>query len=302
MEQNDCRLCAYLAKGAPSNVLDGVMGDLLVDCSICGHAAISEDARDAIDDERVSREALRGYIRNKGSAKKPIRIEAKDVPEIVREGESRLEVLDKLEHFLLLVAARSKQGGEAVGFSLSSDYPLVYARSAKEMGWMLRELRDESLIVSETATAKPYARLNTKGWERVAALRAASGAGRRCFVAMAFGDEYRATWEAIARAIALVGFEPHRVDLKPHSELIPMKILADIRRSRFVVADITGHRNGVYFEAGFGMGLGRPVIWACRRNNLRRAHFDVKQYGMILYNDPPDLAEKLEDSIRAQIT
>ena len=32
--------------------------------------------------------------------------------------------------------------------------------------------------------------------------------------------------------------------------------MAEIRRSRFVVADYTGQVNGVYFEAGFALGLG----------------------------------------------
>jgi hypothetical protein len=32
--------------------------------------------------------------------------------------------------------------------------------------------------------------------------------------------------------------------------------MAEIQKSRFVVADYTGQRNGVYFEVGFAVGLG----------------------------------------------
>jgi hypothetical protein len=44
--------------------------------------------------------------------------------------------------------------------------------------------------------------------------------------------------------------------------------MAEIRRSRFVVADYTGQRNGVYFEAGFGLGLGLVVIPTCRADEV----------------------------------
>lgn len=35
------------------------------------------------------------------------------------------------------------------------------------------------------------------------------------------------------------------------------EIIGRIRASRFIVADFTGHRPGVYFEAGMMLGLGR---------------------------------------------
>lgn len=43
---------------------------------------------------------------------------------------------------------------------------------------------------------------------------------------------------------------------KEHSNKIDDEIIGEIRRSAFIVADFTGHRGGVYFEAGFAMGLG----------------------------------------------
>ena len=34
------------------------------------------------------------------------------------------------------------------------------------------------------------------------------------------------------------------------------RIIAQIRASKFVVADFTRNRGGVYYEAGFALGLG----------------------------------------------
>ena len=39
-----------------------------------------------------------------------------------------------------------------------------------------------------------------------------------------------------------------------------------IRKSKFLIADFTGQRGGVYYEAGFAYGLGLPVIWTCRKD------------------------------------
>ncbi|MFC1886373.1 hypothetical protein ACFLZM_04890, partial [Thermodesulfobacteriota bacterium] len=59
------------------------------------------------------------------------------------------------------------------------------------------------------------------------------------------------------------------------------EIIAQIRRSRFIVADFTGHRGGVYYEAGFAKGLGLEVIWTCNKNDIDKLHFDIRQYNCI---------------------
>jgi nucleoside 2-deoxyribosyltransferase len=51
-----------------------------------------------------------------------------------------------------------------------------------------------------------------------------------------------------------------RVDREHFGDRIDDRIIAEIRRCRFIVADFTGQRGGVYFEAGFALGLGKPVI------------------------------------------
>ena len=57
--------------------------------------------------------------------------------------------------------------------------------------------------------------------------------------------------------------EPIRVDRIVHNDKICDRILAESRLAQFVIADFTGQRSSVYFEAGFAIALGRPVIWTC---------------------------------------
>jgi hypothetical protein len=67
------------------------------------------------------------------------------------------------------------------------------------------------------------------------------------------------------------------------------------------VADFTGHRGGVYFEAGFAMGLGLPVFFTCRNTELEKLHFDVRQYNTIDWSDASDLSSRLQVRIEAVI-
>ena len=90
-----------------------------------------------------------------------------------------------------------------------------------------------------------------------------------------------------------------RVDAVEHNDKIDDRIVLEIRRSGLLVADVTGHRPGVYFEAGLAMGLGLPVVWTVRDDDLDKVHFDTRQYNHIVWNTPADLASKLRNRILA---
>lgn len=111
-----------------------------------------------------------------------------------------------------------------------------------------------------------------------------------------------AIYEAgIAPAFDNTGMRPLRIDRKDHNNKIDDEIIAEIQRSRFIVADFTGHRGGVYFEAGYAMGRRIPVIWTCREDNIKDLHFDIRQYNMIDWVDAQDLKTRLHQRIRATI-
>lgn len=82
---------------------------------------------------------------------------------------------------------------------------------------------------------------------------AKSGQG---FVAMWFDTTLTEAWlNGFSKAIEDAGYKALRIDNKEHTNKICDEVLVEIRRSRFVVADFTGQRNGVYYEAGFAAGL-----------------------------------------------
>lgn len=66
-----------------------------------------------------------------------------------------------------------------------------------------------------------------------------------------------------------------------------------------MLADFTGHRGGVYFEAGFAKGLNLEVIWTCKEDDLVNLHFDIRQYNCIVWSE--NNLEKFEKDITNRI-
>ena len=121
---------------------------------------------------------------------------------------------------------------------------------------------------------------------------------------MWFDDETTGAWrDAISPAIEDAGYKPLRIDLREHGNHIDDEIVAGIRSSKFLVADLTGHRGGVYWEAGFAFGLSKKVIWTVRKDHLADVHFDVRQYPFIVWqpNAMSEFRKRLGDRIIAQV-
>ena len=120
------------------------------------------------------------------------------------------------------------------------------------------------------------------------------------FIAMWFDDSMEEVYKnALFPAIRRAGYQPHRVDKREHADRIDDEIMAQIRRSKFVVADFTGHRGGVYWEAGFAKGLEREVFLTCRKDDIEDLHFDIRQYNCIDWETPEELTDRLQKRIEA---
>lgn len=145
--------------------------------------------------------------------------------------------------------------------------------------------------------------VTVKGWNKVAELQTKNVEdSKQAFIAMWFNPQMDSAAEnGIKKAISDAGYTPVRIDQKEHNNKIDDEIIAEIKRSKFVVADFTGHRGGVYFEAGYAMGLGKPVIWTCRKGDLENLHFDTRQYSHIVWETEEELYKKLFNRIRASI-
>ena len=128
------------------------------------------------------------------------------------------------------------------------------------------------------------------GYSRVDA-RTAGAVSAQAFVAMWFHDSMNDVYDhAIEPAIEDAGYDPVRIDRIHFTNPITEEIEAQIRQSRFVVADVThgddGARGGVYLEVGLSLGLNIPVIFTAKEGT--KPHFDTSTYPHICWK-PDDL-------------
>lgn len=116
---------------------------------------------------------------------------------------------------------------------------------------------------------------------------------------MKFGDDTKPLREAIRQGIQNAGYLAVFIDEVQHNDFITPELLKHIRDSKFVVADLTHQNNGAYFEEGYAMGLGKPVIQLCK--NGVKLHFDIAQKNTIIWETESDIPERLTNRIKATI-
>ena len=141
--------------------------------------------------------------------------------------------------------------------------------------------------------------LTAKGWQRLGGI-GGGGIHGRCFVAMSFSEGHEPIFgEGIAPAVRDAGYDPIWMKSVLTNDDICFRMVAEIRKAQFLVADFTGLKGGVYFEAGLALGLGRPVFWTTQREEMTKVHFDTNHYQHIVWADPADLRVELHEKILA---
>lgn len=123
--------------------------------------------------------------------------------------------------------------------------------------------------------------------------------GKRVFVAMSFNEELKELRKQLCIVIEANGFKPVIIDSKEHNNQIVPEIFYEIERAEFVIADLTHHKAGVYYEAGYAKGVGKQVIFTCRKDEFEKRHFDVAQTNTIVWESEYELNRKLSSRIEA---
>lgn len=219
-----------------------------------------------------------------------------------------LSLHQRTERLLRHVVANTDIVGTGVNISSDSHEAFAWAESVvwEEMTYLLDYLKNKRLLTLQRAVWEGYlAVVTVDGYAHIEEI-ATNSDSAQAFIAMWFADEMEEAYNSgIKPAIDSAGYQAMRIDLKPDVNKIDDEILAEIRRSRFIVADMThgegGARGGVYFEAGFALGLNLPVIFTCRNDKIDALHFDTRQYYHIVWSTPTELFEGLTNRIGAVI-
>lgn len=308
------------------------------DCLRCGEFSITTEADAflrAVPLDPLQVAAASGYIRsNQG-----LTIYERDISTL---REARIPTVDaKAARLLLAFAQEYPQPGATIpdpvpriAFTLSklaecgdqATYPdsvvpeyasflkwlaIVSTNDLGELDWLIREVLIAHSFLECTKKMESFESrgllrllLTARGWAEIERMRSANPQSVIGFVAMSFHDDFSELYSmGIAPGITEAGFEPLRMDRKEHNNRIDDEIVASIRSSRFLVADFSVDRGGIYFEAGYALGLGLPVIWLVRESEIDTIHFDNRQYNFIRWkpDDYVGLQGALKNRIEATI-
>lgn len=182
------------------------------------------------------------------------------------------------EKLLRFFAKRCVRPGRDCQIAPTLDFAVIDVIDVSEFQSYLRWLTAEDLIESNSTNSAW--RLTFAGWKEVEPHFGAGGIPGTCFVPMWFDGAMSEAYElGLQPAIEDdCGFKAIRIDRTEHNNQITDEIMAAIRSAEFMVADFTGHRAGVYYEAGFARGLGRSVVYCCREDAFKDRHFDYQRH------------------------
>ncbi len=295
MEERPCFLCANLAQFSRSSSADDVF---YISCQTCGTYEISKEAStESILVTQNKKYVFSGLTRaasDSGSRLTLLTTNLQDLFDSAPIPDSPIEMIDRI---LLYVSKKAQTADASVELS-SQHYPIAFAKNGAEFAFLFKKATELGYL--EQASGGNRYRLGLKGWELVSELPKTVRETKKEFVAMWFDKKLDSVWkDGFKQALKETGYQPIRIDLVEHNEKICDRIIAEIRNSGLLIADFTGNRGGVYFEAGFAMGLGIQVIWTCRDTDIKQVHFDTRQYNHVVWSNSEDLKKKLINRIEA---
>lgn len=228
---------------------------------------------------------------------------------------------DRIDHILLYINENAPHIGQEISWSVAEALGALFidryevgvtqdgrhalrdeADWEHEIKYMLDYLQESSYLHYTDGPDEKEAfilSLSPNGYRRVDELQKYSSYGRNVLVAMKFGDDTKKLREAIRKGISAAEYNAIFIDEVQHNDFITPELLKYIRDSKFVVVDLTHQNNGAYFEEGYAMGLGKPVIQLCRQGET--LHFDIAQKNTIMWATEDDIPEKLTNRIKATI-
>ena len=329
MSNAKCPFCEQLI---PEPKTDFPTDNLEVQCHNCGKYMITDFAMSTIREDFLNlksqlppKHIVSGWIRenNERRLAMPV-IRTDNLSEIIDPGRVPRRVSEQATRLLDYLVRRTDYYGQPLEIP-DKEPAIAYAHNANELVALAGFLVERGLARPLGGPPIRVLILTAEGLDE-ASEAASRKLYKKAFVAMWFTEEMDAVYQTtIKPAIKETGFDSLVISNKEHNNDINSEIIAEIKQSRFLVADLTGQRGGVYFEAGFALGLGIPVIWtcheewfnkevivtskvlvdgqekACQVKELRRTHFDVEHFPFIIWKTPEELSQKLKNRIRATI-
>lgn len=266
-------------------------------CPKCGNFEISGSLLAAGIGKQKFSHKISSWISEQNNLGKTPMLRSEDISNIESQRDKKIK--EKLDCFMLRL--HKAQIGSSVGMD---NLNYCYINGIDEFQTIVHYAESKKLINGALYPNGNYRleRLTFEGLEYIESLDEPNKNSKKVFCALNFTKELKDIFDKkIQEAINEIGFEYKRISSKDNdvNTKICDKVISEIKSSRFVIADFTGQRNAVYFEAGYAMGMDIPVIWTCKKDEVDKLSFDTRQYPHILWETAEDLASQIKDRLRA---
>lgn len=237
---------------------------------------------------------------------------------------------EQLENLLLYIGDNQETIGSTIAITgrirqeLYALTGIEIERADENFQFVLNGLEAEGLLDKEESSQegqdtdgvwrkKYWLRLSFNGWRRYEELKRAVSDSNTAFMAMKFPEaalehpyeELEAVFHTFKSAIQQN--TKYKLDnpllSNPIGGSIDARLEQEIRKARFVVADLTHDNSGVYWEAGLAHGLGKPVFYTCKQDRRIKTHFDINHHTTIFWTPgkEQDAATQLVATIKNTI-
>jgi len=285
-----CLICAEGLNGSPT--LDPSRSLSKYDCVNCGKFWLSGSLEAVLenrpyDDKQLARISF--AIRKAQNKENEIIVSAEMAVKWADEVQLP-RALEQISLLILHLGNSLSEPGATVPLEPAHLRAVTGATSATAASWPIHETFNLGWLsgIECRSANHPFSLLNATltvaGWEAFERFQTSQSASRRAFMAMKFGDAEldEVFHKTFKPATKQTGFDLLRLDETPRAGLIDDRLRVEIRRSAFLIADLSHANHGAYWEAGFAEGLGKPVIYTCKRevfeDSLKKPHFDTNHH------------------------
>lgn len=216
-----------------------------------------------------------------------------------------IDVLKEAEQLLLRIYTINKKFGayipqEDIFSALDAD---MNHEKRGEICFLIEDVLIKSLEFLVPAVNKKKYKISAEGFKFLHESFYKLSPSNSVFCALWFNDKTEKLWfQGIEPAVKSANYIARRIDNEHFTEDVIAQMLILINSSKFVIADLTGNRGGVYYEAGYAKARGLPVIFTCKENSMRSddpPHFDVNHYPILVWND--DSLNEFSNKLYARI-
>jgi len=131
----------------------------------------------------------------------------------------------------------------------------------------------------------------------------AEAAEPQAFIVMQFSSPYNEVYSSAIKGVCTeMRISPVRADEIYGPGIIIQDVIDRIARSQLVIADITPPNQNVYFEVGYALALGKPIILLARTPAAGdRLPFDLSGFRVLFYEDSIGGKPMLEAGLRRHL-